>query len=72
MRAVRKAFWEAYCLFVSAFRDASERLRAEGGRSFEALDRADGRGVSAMQPRHFMETSTRQVEDRISILCARD
>jgi hypothetical protein len=27
-RAVRKAFWEAYCLFVSAFRDASERLRA--------------------------------------------
>ncbi|MES1242348.1 MAG: hypothetical protein ABUT39_12075 [Acidobacteriota bacterium] len=27
-RVVRKAFWEAYCLFVSAFRDASERLRA--------------------------------------------
>ena len=26
-RAVRKAFWETYCLFVAAFRDASERLR---------------------------------------------
>lgn len=27
-RAVRKAFWEAYATFVSAFREASERLRA--------------------------------------------
>jgi hypothetical protein len=27
-RALRKAFWEAYSLFVAAFREASERLRA--------------------------------------------
>jgi hypothetical protein len=27
-RAVRKAFWEAYAIFVTAFREASERLRA--------------------------------------------
>jgi hypothetical protein len=27
-RAVRKAFWEAYAMFVAAFREASERLRA--------------------------------------------
>jgi REP element-mobilizing transposase RayT len=26
-RAVRKAFWEAYAMFVAAFREASERLR---------------------------------------------
>jgi hypothetical protein len=27
-RAVRKAFWEAYAMFVATFREASERLRA--------------------------------------------
>jgi hypothetical protein len=27
-RAVRKAFWEAYAMFVAGFREASERLRA--------------------------------------------
>jgi hypothetical protein len=27
-KAVRKAFWEAYALFVAAFREASERLRS--------------------------------------------
>jgi hypothetical protein len=27
-KAVRKAFWEAYALFVAAFRDASERLKS--------------------------------------------
>jgi hypothetical protein len=27
-KAVRKAFWETYALFVAAFREASERLRS--------------------------------------------
>lgn len=27
-KAIRKALWEAYALFVAAFREASERLRA--------------------------------------------
>jgi hypothetical protein len=27
-RAVRKAFWEAYAMFVAAFRKASKRLRS--------------------------------------------
>jgi hypothetical protein len=27
-KAVRKAFWEAYALFVAAFREASERLKS--------------------------------------------
>jgi hypothetical protein len=27
-KAVRKAFWEGYALFVAAFREASERLRS--------------------------------------------